>query len=282
MNYGRPELIETLAAQYVLGALRGRARRRFERLLASDAAIGQRVGVWERRLAPVAYGLDPVPPPPSVRAALVGETVRAKIVALPRHMPVAAATVSPAATPVLPIAARESRRVSYTRRLRFLAAACACGLLIVGGLIELAGARLSFPPAAGPADEAARLAAAGNDEPRPLPMVVARVGMPASSMGWMISLTPDHRQLQITASDDYLTAGRARVQLWWLSADGQPRPLAVLGTERDSTVVVDVPPGFADASQALVFALTLEPPGDTPNLKPTRPVLSTAGSPRDI
>jgi len=290
MNYGRPELIEMLAAQYALGTLRGRARRRFERLLATDGAARQRVGAWERRLAPVAYGLDPVPPPPSVRAALVGETVRAKIVALPRRTAAAAASVAapvPAAAAIAPEPAPgpmpvPSRRSRYTSRLRFLAAASASGLLIIGGLIALAGGRLSFPPAAGIADDPAALAARTGDDLQPLPMVVARVGLPASSMGWMISLTPDQRQLQITASDDYLTAGRARVQLWWLSADGQPRPLAVLGTERDSTVVVDVPPGFADSSQALVFAITLEPPGDTPNLKPTRPVLSIAGTPRDI
>ena len=115
------------------------------------------------------------------------------------------------------------------------------------------------------------------DELRPLPIVLARLGMPASSMGWMISLTPDHRKLAITASDDYLSAGRASVQLWWLSGDGAPQPLAILGTERDSTVVVDVPPGVGEG-RALVFAISLEPPGGSPTGQPTRPVLDRASN----
>jgi anti-sigma-K factor RskA len=284
VNYRRPELLDTLAAHYVHGALRGRARRRFERLIAADAGIAGAVGRWEARFAPIALGLDPVAPPPSVRAALVGETLKSKIVPLPvRPLRALAPVIEPRPKPepgplpaAPPFAApARSRR---GRRLRFLAAASGCGVLIVGGLIALAGGRLSFP-AGTPAE--APLAAA-SDEAQPLPMLVARVGMPASSMGWMISLSPDHRQLQITASDDYLSAGRASVQLWWLAADGQPRPLAVLGTERDSTVVVDVPPGFTDAHQALVFAITLEPPGGSPTGQPTRPVLSTAVTPSDI
>jgi anti-sigma-K factor RskA len=61
-----------------------------------------------------------------------------------------------------------------------------------------------------------------------------------------------------------------------LGDDGQPRPLAILGTERDSTVVVDVPQELSDG-RALVFAISLEPPGGSPTGQPTRPVLGRVG-----
>lgn len=286
MNYDHPELIDRLAAQYVLGSLRGAARDRFERLIARRPDIAQRVGLWERRLAPVAYGLAPVAAPAAVRAALLAEVRQPPLpAAMPTPMPLRLVRRTRPLPMLQPSPA--SRRSVYLHRARFLAAACVCGLLIVGGLIKIAGARLSFPDGphgqvlalaqiAGLAGLAERASLAEpelrGDELRPLPVMLAKLGMPGSSMGWMISLTPDHRKLTITASDDYLTAGRASVQLWWLGSDGAPKPLAILGTERDSTVVVDVPQGL-DESRTLVFAITLEPPGGSPTGKPTRPVL---------
>lgn len=70
MNYGDPTLREHLAAEYALGTLRGRARRRFERLMAQDAALRDLVGQWEARLNPLAEGATPVVPPPQLWARI--------------------------------------------------------------------------------------------------------------------------------------------------------------------------------------------------------------------
>lgn len=62
MNYNRPELLDRLAAEYVLGLLRHRARARFERLCAElPAALSARQR-WEERLLPLSLALAPVAP----------------------------------------------------------------------------------------------------------------------------------------------------------------------------------------------------------------------------
>lgn len=66
MNYRDPELIETLAAEYALGTLQGRARRRFEALRQEREDIDRETGWWENALAGWALRLPPVTPPTRV------------------------------------------------------------------------------------------------------------------------------------------------------------------------------------------------------------------------
>lgn len=65
MKSGNRDLVERLAAEYVLGTLRGRARRHFERWLVSPQ-VGGLVSAWEERLAGLEPRLEPVTPPPAV------------------------------------------------------------------------------------------------------------------------------------------------------------------------------------------------------------------------
>jgi hypothetical protein len=53
MNYTRPERGERLAADYVLGMMPPRARRRFERAMATNATLAATVAAWSDRLAPL-------------------------------------------------------------------------------------------------------------------------------------------------------------------------------------------------------------------------------------
>jgi anti-sigma-K factor RskA len=65
-----PDLIDRLAAEYVLGTLRGRARRRFESWRATQPQVEERCRFWEDNLMPLARGFAPVQPPPHVWQAI--------------------------------------------------------------------------------------------------------------------------------------------------------------------------------------------------------------------
>jgi anti-sigma-K factor RskA len=70
MKPDNPELVDRLAAEYVLGTLRGPARRRFERWRANFPQVDQRCRYWEEHLMHVAKGLKPVQPPAHVWSAI--------------------------------------------------------------------------------------------------------------------------------------------------------------------------------------------------------------------
>jgi anti-sigma-K factor RskA len=67
MNLRNNEVLrEKLAAEYVLGTLRGGARRRFETWLRGDALLRATVANWQGRLATLSELGRPVTPPPRV------------------------------------------------------------------------------------------------------------------------------------------------------------------------------------------------------------------------
>lgn len=61
-----PELAHALAAEYVLGTLRGRARSRFEAIARADPQVAEILAQWERGLTPLAEVVPPVEPPTRV------------------------------------------------------------------------------------------------------------------------------------------------------------------------------------------------------------------------
>jgi anti-sigma-K factor RskA len=71
MNVREPKRADALAAEYVLGTLRGRARERFESLVRTDRALADAARNWEERLLPLAEALPPVAPPARVWTAIL-------------------------------------------------------------------------------------------------------------------------------------------------------------------------------------------------------------------
>jgi anti-sigma-K factor RskA len=66
MDYSLPERADKLAADYVLGTLRGRARRRFENLLPAHPELRHAVARWHDTLMPLAASVPPLAPGPHV------------------------------------------------------------------------------------------------------------------------------------------------------------------------------------------------------------------------
>jgi anti-sigma-K factor RskA len=88
MRYrNKPALQDRLAAEYVLGTLRGRARLRFQAWMREDAVLRRAVTEWEERLAPMAAGLKEVAPP---RRVWQGIEARLGAPAAARAVPAAA------------------------------------------------------------------------------------------------------------------------------------------------------------------------------------------------
>jgi anti-sigma-K factor RskA len=77
MDYSRFDLADRLAAEYVLGTLRGPARRRFENLLPAHPALRDAVAQWQQRLSPLSVTVQEVTPSAQVwrniEARLFGE-----------------------------------------------------------------------------------------------------------------------------------------------------------------------------------------------------------------
>ena len=116
MNYERQDLLELLAAEFVIGTLRGAARRRFSRLCESQpAAVAARFR-WEDRFATLALQLARVEPDAKTWQGIYRQI---------------------SATKVTPIGAR-----LLPRQLLPLAAAAA-----ILGIAVWLGPRLLFPPA---------------------------------------------------------------------------------------------------------------------------------------
>jgi anti-sigma-K factor RskA len=74
MNYQHPSLLDELAAQYVLGTLRGLARQRFERIVESNPMALMAVQRWEDRFVGLLLTVSPVEPP-----ALLWNRIRLRI-----------------------------------------------------------------------------------------------------------------------------------------------------------------------------------------------------------
>lgn len=74
MNYLRPELLDKLAGEYVLGTMTARTRRRFQAICRASPLAQEAVRSWEQRLSPLAVSVPPQTPSAATWAAIERRT----------------------------------------------------------------------------------------------------------------------------------------------------------------------------------------------------------------
>lgn len=244
MRIERPRLKQALSAAYVLGTLEGRARRRFEQLLAARADLREQVRWWEHRLAPLQDGFVPQAPHERVWAAIDRQINASKTTSLPTTA---------------------ERRLRLWRTWALLATA-ACAVLAVGLVREL-----DRPP---PPVQIVRV-----EVPvvQPLPYVaLLRPG--ESEAQWLVTLSPERRLIRITGAGRFpLDRARESLELWVLGDDGQPRSLGVMPADGDAEM--PMPRGLTMPARP-TLAVSREPAGGSPTGLPTGPVITVSPAQR--
>ena len=243
MDYSRPALADALAAEYVCGALRGGARRRFESLLPAHAALRGAVHGWQDRLMPLTAAVAPVQP-----SARVWRNIEARLYGA--QPATAAAAGLPAGTPTSAAAI-----VGWWRQLAFWR-----GLSAVAGVAALAlGVMLASPGPVQPPIIVVLSAAA------PAPGAAAGSVLPAS---FVASISADGRAMVTRPLVNVSLQADRSLELWSLPASGAPRSLGLIAS--DKATVVQRGKVLAGTT---AFAVSLEPAGGSPTGAPTGPVL---------
>jgi anti-sigma-K factor RskA len=239
MKYENARLRRMLAAEYVLGTLRGPARRRFERLARADASLRAEQYFWENRLGRLASRITPVTPAPTVWIALQRRIQAGNTVPLRK----------PAAAPSRPVPMR-----------RIWAGMAVAAAVVVAVMLSRQGpAPVETPPVAQKRPAAAAL--------------VAQLKLPDSTMQWSVRFTPGG-EMTVSASGAYPQLGTHSLELWWLSPQG-PVALGLLPVQGDGRMTL--PKEMAGGGE-IKLAVSLEPQGGSPTGQPTGPVLTSGAA----
>ncbi len=247
MKVEHPRLKQALAAEYVLGTLAGRARRRFERLLKTRSDLRDEVRWWERRLAPLQGGFTPQTPRAVVWAAIEKQINATKVSALPT-------------------AANAASRSLRLWQAWALTATAASAVLAVGLAREM-----NQPP---PPVQLVRV-----EVPvvQPLPFVaLLRPG--ESEAQWLVTLSPERRLIRVTGAGRFpMDVSRESLELWVLGDDGTPRSLGVMPADGDGEM--PMPRGLTMPAKP-TLAVSREPTGGSPTGLPTGPVITVSPAQR--
>lgn len=234
MKFANQELRSKLAAEYVLGTLSPRARRRFQAKLRENPQLRLAVTDWEKRLTPMADAIPEVEPPARVWQAIQARTF-----------------------------GRQTPRQGWFSNLAFWRfSSAASGLVALGLLIALVLPRLEAPPE-GPG---ARMVVVMNDVQTSKPAMTA-----AWEPG--VQGKAGARMIRIRVIGHAEMAPGTSWELWMLPGpDQKPVSLGLITTHE--TQNVQVPAALADRlDNAAGLAMSVEPYAGSPTGAPTGPIL---------
>jgi anti-sigma-K factor RskA len=247
MNYTNRPLIERLAAEYVVGTLRGAARRRFAGLLAGSLLARRAVGFWENRLAALALAIKPVRPPPTVW------------IGIERSLGFASPQPEPAVLP-------EQRTDTPARSVLWQALAAGFAAVAIG----LGAWMLTHP-------STVTVTTVETTVPTPVqPDFVAVITDAMALPIWLLSAYPDAGTLEARALNVAPPADNQVFELWMLPNGGAaPVSLGVLPMMGEIQLLLDAA-RIAVLANTATLAVSVEPAGGSPTGAPTGPVVFTA------
>jgi anti-sigma-K factor RskA len=237
MDYSRQTLADRLAADYVLGTLRGPARRRFESLLPAHPALRSAVNEWQSRLNVLSADITPVEPSPQVWAQL-----QKRLFGLEASTQAGVSSDN--------IVTRWWQRLALWQSWAALATVAAVGL----GLV------LQQPLPV-----------------QPPVVVVMQSTDPALQQAsdslktqFVASISGDGRSLVLKPLSGAKVTAQQALELWALPANGKPpHSLGLIASDKATTVVrASLLKGTG------AFAVSVEPTGGSPTGAPTGPVIS--------
>jgi anti-sigma-K factor RskA len=265
MRYDDPRLLSLLAGEYVLGTLTGRARRRFDRLLAVRPAARAAVAEWEERFAFLNRSIRPVAPPARVWSRIAEQLAFA---AGPRTRLWQRAGVwrALAAALALVAVALGVERMRLVPRVADLEQQVA-STRASGQQLEQELARSTQENAQLRADLLA--AQTSINAPIFVSLMTEAGGKPL----WLVKL--GERTLRVTAVGAAKEQPGKSYELWMLTEGGNPVSLGLLPRSGTQSVTLN-DAQFAALARSSALAVSLEPEGGSPTGLPTGPVLYSA------
>jgi anti-sigma-K factor RskA len=200
MDYSRAPRADRLAAEYVLGTLRGPARRRFDALLPAHPALRAAVLRWQDALVPLAASVKPVTP-----SARVWAGIEERLFADRR------------ATDAAAVPAAWWQRVLPWRTATGVATAAALAL----------GVALMLPQ---PAQPPVLIVMSPNEAAAAGPALLAKAKFVAS-------VSADGRSLVLRPLDALPIDADRALELWAVPPQGAPRSLGLVATDRSTQVI---------------------------------------------
>jgi len=233
MNYLKEERLNALAAEYVVGTLRGKARTRYQKLMMQYQAVSDATAQWEQYLTGFAETLPPVTPP-----ANVWESIQIKL----GHKAANDAGIATGVnTPsdsgqVLDFEKEKQKR---WKNLSFLSTAATLVLAV-----------LLFVMQPIPAPEVSHIAVVNNADNTPL---------------WVIEVSDETMNVKVT--DAFVALADKDYELWMVPANGEA-PIS-LGLMPEANGDTRVTPDILLSQSIAALAVSLEAPGGSVTGTPT-------------
>lgn len=242
MNRAAPHIRKLLAAEYVVGTLHGRARQRFERLMAKDGGLRSLVAQWQGRLQPLDMQAMAIEPHPRVK-----QRIDARIAEMTQRAPHVQPPMQPRVREVSQ-PAWWSMLWSSVNAWRFAAAAA-------GTLALVFALRLLVPAEQVAAPEYIAVLMDNQKEPA---LVLRGRGADA--------------QLTVAFIKPADLPSDRDLELWALPEGGKPRSLGVLQRGQGGVVAIRQP-AQAVLHAIPALAVSVEPRGGSATGAPTGPVI---------